>query len=134
MKRSFLGLALLASFAASAQPSNITVLKKSLNEMQPISIKDSKGVITVVLDAASITPEIYDTAIYGVCSAAWLHKENTAYLKNTSAVRILNKFSAMGYVLEKPKATCDKAGEEQDKQAKMTILSNTHFTTKKDLQ
>ncbi|CAH5634310.1 hypothetical protein AI2943V1_1280 [Klebsiella oxytoca] len=134
MKRSIFALALLASFTVAAQPSNLFILKKSFNEMQPLSIKDSNGVITVVLDAASITPEIYDTAVYSVCSPAWLHKENTAYLKNTTSVRILNKFSAMGYVLEKPKATCDKAGEEQEEQSKITILSNTHVTTMKDLQ
>lgn len=81
MKRSIFALALLASFTVAAQPSNLSVLKKSFNEMQPLSIKDSNGVITVVLDAASITPEIYDTAVYSVCSPAWLHKENTAYLK-----------------------------------------------------
>ncbi|MGY5427034.1 hypothetical protein [Enterobacter cloacae] len=134
MKRSIFALALLTSFAASAQSSNLSVLKKSFNEMQPLSIKDSKGVITVVLDAASITPEIYDTAVYSVCSPAWLHKENTSYLKNTTSVRILNKFSAMGYVLENPKATCDKAGKEQEEQSKVTIMSNTHLTTMKDLQ
>lgn len=134
MKRSIFTLALLVSFAASAQPSNLSVLKKSLNEMQPLSINDSKGVITVVLDAASITPEIYDTAVYGVCSPAWLHKENTAYLKNTKSVQVLNKFSAMGYVLENPKATCDKAGAEQPEQSKVTILSNTHLASKNELQ
>lgn len=134
MKRSIFALALLASFAVSAQPSNLSVLKKSFNAMQPLSIKDSNGVITVVLDAASITPEIYDTAVYSVCSPTWLHKENTSYLKNTSSVLILNKFSAMGYVFENPKATCVKAGEQQPEQSKTTILANTRLTTKKDLQ
>lgn len=134
MKRVIFFLALFASCSVSAQLSNLSVLKKSLHEMQPLSITDSKGVITIVLDAASITPEIYDTAVLGVCTPAWLHKENTAYLKNIKSVRVLNKFSAMGYVLENPKATCDKAGEEQEKQSKITILSNTHLAMKNELQ
>ncbi|HHE7882905.1 TPA: hypothetical protein ACPFL2_005661, partial [Klebsiella pneumoniae] len=97
MKRSFFAVALFASFSAFAQPSNLAVLKKSLNDMQPLTIKENNRVITVALDAASITPEIYDTAIYGVCYPVWLHKENTSYLKNTKEIRILNKFNFMGY-------------------------------------
>lgn len=132
MKRSVFAVALLTSFTAFAQPSNMTVLKKSLNDMQPLSIKENKGVITVALDAASITPEIYDTAIYGVCYPVWLHKENTSYLKNTKEVRILNKFSFMGYALENPRATCDKAGAEQPNESKVTIMANTHLITNKE--
>lgn len=132
MKRSVFAVALLTSFAAFAQPSNMAVLKKSLNDMQPLSIKENKGVITVALDAASITPEIYDTAIYGVCNPVWLHKENTSYLKNTKEVRILNKFSFMGYALENPRATCDKAGAEQPNESKVTIMTNTHLVTNKE--
>lgn len=134
MKRSIFALVLLTSFAVHAQPSNLFVLKKSLNDMQPLSIKDSKGVITVVLDTPTVTPEIYDTAVYGVCYPVWLHKENTAYLKTTKAVQILNKFSFMGYALENPRATCDKAGQEQPEQSKVTISSNTHLATTKNIQ
>ncbi|EIX9614989.1 TPA: hypothetical protein ACPXOO_004878 [Klebsiella pneumoniae] len=134
MKRSFFAVALFASFSAFAQPSNLAVLKKSLNDMQPLTIKENNRVITVALDAASITPEIYDTAIYGVCYPVWLHKENTSYLKNTKEIRILNKFNFMGYSLENPRATCDKAGAEQPKESKVTIMANTHLVTNKDPQ
>ncbi|MBU4680415.1 hypothetical protein KC222_00105 [Cedecea davisae] len=134
MKRSIFAVALLTSFAAFAQPSNLAVLKKSLNDMQPLSIKEDKGVITVALDEAQVTPDIYDTAIYGVCYPVWLHKENTSYLKNTKEVRILNKFNFMGYALENPRATCDKAGAEQPNESKVTIMASTHLVTNKDSQ
>ncbi|EBD4887161.1 TPA: hypothetical protein F6U11_18855 [Citrobacter freundii] len=126
MKRSVFAVALLASFSVFAQPSNLSVLKKSMNEMQPISIEESDSTVVIVLNTASVTPEIYDTAILGICNPVWLNKENTAYLKNTKEVHVLNKFSAIGYALEKPRATCEKAGQEQPKQSKITILSNTH--------
>ncbi|EKS1846587.1 hypothetical protein C5960_00715 [Cronobacter sakazakii] len=134
MNRSIFAVALLASFSALAGPSNTAVLKKSLNDMQPLTIADSKGIITVSLDVASITPEIYDTAIYGVCYPVWLHKENTSYLKHTKEVRILNKFKFMGYSFENPKSTCEKAGAEQPEKSKVTIMANTHLVTNKDSQ
>lgn len=126
MKRSIFAVALFASFAAFAQPSNLSVLKKSMNEMQPVTIKENNGAIVIVLDTASVTPEIYDTAVLGICNPVWLNKENTSYLKNTKEVHVLNKFSSVGYALEKPRATCEQAGQEQPKQSKVTILSNTH--------
>ncbi|PWC09600.1 hypothetical protein [Brenneria corticis] len=134
MKRSIFVVALLTSFAASAQSSNLSVLKESLNDMQPLSIIDSKGVITIALDESRITPEIYDTAIYGVCYPVWLDKENTSYLKNTKEVQILNNFSYTGYIFENPRDTCDKVGKEQPEQSKVTILSNSHLATRQDLQ
>lgn len=48
-------------------------------------------------------------------------------MKNVKELQILNKFKAMGYVLEKPLTTCNEMGKETDDKAKIIMLSQTHL-------
>lgn len=131
MKRTIVALIALSSFGTFAKSANLTELQKSLNDMQPLSISDDRGIITVVLNEASITSDIYDNAILGVCSPAWMNSNNSAYLKNTKEVHILNKFSYSGYAFESPRTTCDEAGKLQPDESKVTLLSKTRLYTNK---
>ena len=88
MKRTIVALMALSSFGTFAKSANLTELQKSLNDMQPLSISDDRGIVTVVLNEATITPDIYDNAILGVCSPAWMNSNNSAYLKNTKENRM----------------------------------------------
>lgn len=119
-------VSLTASMTASAQPSNVALLNKSFKFMQPISVKQSNSDIFIVLDAPSITTEIYDAAIFNVCQPVWL-KKSDIFLKKIKSVFILNKTSFSGYVFDDPLAACKKAGDEQPDQSKVTILSNTRL-------
>ncbi|PPX83806.1 hypothetical protein C3D70_12970 [Cronobacter sakazakii] len=125
MKKYLLLAGLLTSFTTFAQSGNVAMLKKTLKPMQPLSVEEKQGVATVALDTATITPEIYDTAIFSICMPVWTEKENKTFLKNTKEIHILNKFSFAGYILSNPRETCDKAGEQQPEQSKITILSQT---------
>lgn len=127
MKKYLLLAGLLTSFTTFAQSGNVAMLKKTLKPMQPLSVEETQGIATVALDTATITPLIYDTAIYSICTPVWTEKENKSYLKNTKEIHILNKFSFAGYILSNPRETCDRAGQQQPEQSKVTIMSQTRL-------
>lgn len=127
MKKYLLLAGLLTSFTTFAQSGNVAMLKKALKPMQPLSVEEAQGIATVALDTATITPLIYDTAIYSICTPVWTEKENKSFLKNTKEIHILNKFSFAGYILSNPRETCDRAGQQQPEQSKVTIMSQTRL-------
>lgn len=118
----------ITSVPAIAQSVNVQMLKKSLNEWQPLNISEDHNIITVTMKEPQITPDFYDfVAPQGICSPLWLDDKKGLYLKNIKEVRILNKFNAFGYVLETPRAICDEAGKAQPKESKVLILSKTRL-------
>lgn len=130
LKKITLAIVLLSSFAVSAQSPNVALLSKSLKPMQPRSVKDNNAGIYISLNTASVTPEIYDAATQAVCMPIWL-KKSDSYLKGIKSVFILNKFNFSGYAFDEPRAACQKAGDEQPDQSKVTIMSHTRLFTNK---
>ena len=121
-------VAILLSISAHAQTNNVKTLQKQLRLWQPIEIKENNNIVTVVLDANQVTPEIYDAVISsGICMDVWTKDVPNGYMKTTKELHVLNKHKAMGYVLEKPLATCDEMGKESTERAKVIMLSNTHL-------
>lgn len=121
-------LLVLALTSYTAQANDISVLKKSLKPWQPIEVIKTDGNISVTLNAAQVTPEIYNAVVMaGVCPTIWTKDAPESYMKNVKELQIINKFKAMGYVLEKPLATCNEMGKETDDKAKIIMLSQTHL-------
>lgn len=118
----------LALTSYTAQANDVSTLKKSLKPWQPIEITKTDGNISVTLNAAQVTSEIYNAVVMaGVCPTIWTKDAPASYMKNVKELQILNKFKAMGYVLEKPLATCNEMGKETDDRAKTIMLSQTHL-------
>lgn len=118
----------LALTSYTAQANDVSTLKKSLKPWQPIAITKTDGNISVTLNAAQVTSEIYNAVVMaGVCPTIWTKDAPASYMKNVKELQILNKFKAMGYVLEKPLATCNEMGKETDDRAKTIMLSQTHL-------
>lgn len=130
IKKYTLAIFFFSSFAMSAQSSNVSLLNNSLKAMQPLSVKDIDSGFYISLNAASVTPEIYEAATQAVCMPIWL-KKNDSYLKDIKSVFILNKFSYSGYAFDEPRVACQKAGDEQPEQSKVTIMSHTRLFTNK---
>lgn len=119
---------IISSVACAAQSSDIQTIKKSLKPWQPMEVTNTDGNISVALNAAQVTPEIYNAVVMaGVCPTIWTKDAPESYMKNVKELQILNKFKAMGYVLEKPLATCNEMGKETDDRAKTIMLSQTHL-------
>jgi hypothetical protein len=128
MKKYACALALLVTFGAFAQSATETVLQKSMKPFQPLSISDSKGIVTLTMNEDQITDTIYKTVITNaICGPRWLDDKNTAYLKNTKEIRVLNKHNYIGYVFEEPSASCDELGKAKDDTAGIIIYSHTHW-------
>jgi hypothetical protein len=120
--------AILLSFTAHAQTNNVKTLQKQLKPWQPIEILENDNVITVILDANQVTPEIYDAVINsGLCMDVWTKDVPDSYMKTTKELHVLNKHKAFGYVLEQPLATCNEMGKEPEDRAKVLMLSKTHM-------
>lgn len=130
IKKYTLAIFFFSSFTMSAQSSNVSLLNNSLKAMQPLSVKDIDSDVYVSLNAASVTPEIYEEATQAVCMPIWL-KKNDSYLKDIKSVFIRNKFSYSGYAFDEPRVACQKAGDEQPEQSKVTIMSHTRLFTNK---
>lgn len=121
----FLALALTSY---TAQASDTSVLKKSLEPWQPIEVSKNGDTLTVVLNENQISPTVYDAVISsGACMDIWTKDVPTNYLKSVKELHILNKHKAQGYVLEQPLSTCNEMGKEQPERAKVIMLSNTHL-------
>ncbi|WP_241586395.1 hypothetical protein [Rosenbergiella epipactidis] len=121
-------VAILLSTTAHAQTDTVKTLQKQLKLWQPIEIKESNNVVTVVLDANQVTPEIYGAVISsGICMDVWTKDVPNSYMKTTKELHVLNKHKAFGYVLEQPLATCNEMGKEPDDRAKVVMLSKTHM-------
>lgn len=74
-----------------------------------------------------VTPKIYDAVIsMGVCTPLWFEAKGSSYLKNIKELRVLNRHSYSGYVLESPKSTCDEAGKAASGGTAIVINANTH--------
>ncbi|ENX9871128.1 TPA: hypothetical protein ACIBJQ_001188 [Salmonella enterica subsp. enterica serovar Java] len=56
LKSAIATVAILMSISAHAQTNNVKTLQKQLKSRQPIEIKESNNVVTVVLDANQVTP------------------------------------------------------------------------------
>lgn len=120
-------LLILFSTSMAAHASNLTVLQKSLKDWAPISISDKKGVIEIVMNEDRMTPQIYNAVInMGVCPPLWFDAKGSSYLKNTKEVRVLNRHSHSGFVLESPKTSCDEAGKATGDNGTIVINSHTH--------
>jgi len=123
------------SVSTFAQSSNISILTKSTNDWQPLAITDKSGIVTITMNEAQVTPELYDfVAMWGICSPLWLDSKNKTFLKTTKEIRILNKFNYSGYIFENPHSACNEAGKVEEDQAKVIILSHTHLATRSDLK
>ncbi|HEY1843632.1 MAG TPA: hypothetical protein VGH05_02095 [Buttiauxella sp.] len=121
-------VAIFLSITAHAQTNNVKTLQKQLKLWQPIEITEKNNIATVILNENRITPDIYEAVITtGVCSDVWTKDVPNTYMKTTKELHVLNKHKAMGYVLEKPLATCDEMGKESPERAKVIMLSNTHL-------
>lgn len=116
------------SAPALAQSVNVQLLQKSFKQWQPLGVSEEGNIITITMNEARITPELYDFAAeQGVCSPLWLDDKKATYLIKTKEIRVLNKFNSAGYVLETPRAICNEAGKTQPEQSKILILSKTHL-------
>ncbi|HCR1008275.1 TPA: hypothetical protein OMU03_003401 [Enterobacter roggenkampii] len=128
LKSAIATVAILLSISAHAQTNNVKTLQKQLKSWQPIEIKENNNVVTVVLDANQVTPEIYDAVVSsGICMDVWIKDVPDSYMKTTKELHVLNKHKAFGYVLEQPLATCNEMGKEPDDRAKVMMLSKTHM-------
>ncbi|WP_049089333.1 hypothetical protein [Klebsiella grimontii] len=120
-------LLFLFSTSMVAHASNLTVLQKSLKDWAPISISDKQGIIEIVMNEDRMTPQIYNAVIgMGVCPPLWFEAKGSSYLKNTKEVRVLNRHSHSGFVLESPKASCNEAGKAVGDNGTIVINSHTH--------
>jgi hypothetical protein len=123
-----LGIALAASFAATAHPSDSATLKKNLAAWQPTEIAQKDDQITVALPAAEITSEVYSFIISsGVCTPLWTKDAPTEYLKGIKQINMTNKFKAVGYSFENPLSVCKEMGDLMEKPAAALMLGNTHI-------
>lgn len=135
MKRTLVVLLALSSFGCFAKSATLPTLNKSMKDWQPISVIEDKGVITITLNEAQVTPDIYDSvSLLGICTPLWPDSQKTSYLKNIKEVRVLNKFNYSGYIFESPRAACDEAGKAQPEQSKIIILSHSHLAMRDDLK
>ncbi|EAP9510779.1 hypothetical protein ET428_24735, partial [Salmonella enterica] len=116
------------SVSVFAQSLNEKVLSKSLNDWQPLAIKDKNNIITVTMNDGRVTPEIFLSVVEnGVCDPTWFDYKKTSFLKKTEEIRILNRHDYQGLVLEKPLATCMEARKAKD--FYIIISSHTHSHT-----
>lgn len=127
MTKKLSALLILFSASMAAHASNLTVLQKSLKDWAPISISDKRGVIEIVMNEDRLTPQIYNAVInMGVCPPLWFGAKGSSYLKNTKEVRVLNRHSHSGFVLESPKTSCDEVGKATGDSWSIVINSHTH--------
>lgn len=74
-----------------------------------------------------MTPLIYNAVIsMGVCPPLWFDAKGSSYLKSTKEVRVLNRHSHSGFVLESPKTSCDEVGKATGDNGTIVINSHTH--------
>ena len=132
IKTALLCSSIAFSYNALAQSVDIQTLNKSLKPWQPAEIVQTSNSIKITLPANTVSSEAYEALISsGVCTPIWLKDAPTSFLKTTSEIHVVNKFSALGYTFEHPLTTCKKMGELMDDQAKSLMYGNTRTYTSK---
>ncbi|MEB6368983.1 hypothetical protein SB6412_02608 [Klebsiella pasteurii] len=125
MKKIFL-LLLLASASVTAQTSNESVLRKSLNTWSLLSINDRDGIVTLVMDDDRVAPQAYESVILmGVCAPFLSQKAHVWYLKNTSEVHVVNRVGHTGFAFESPRNSCKEVAQSKGDEASLVISTHT---------
>ncbi|MBP2846322.1 MULTISPECIES: hypothetical protein [Dickeya] len=127
MKKCTCALLLLASFCASAQSINHSVLQKSLKPWHPIIFSENGGVIRLTMNEDRVSNEIYESVILmGVCTPLWFEAKKTAYLNKIKEIHVLNRNSRSGFIFESPKSSCEEVGKAKGDGGKIVIAAHTH--------
>lgn len=113
------------AMAADGPSSN---LKESLQPWSPLSISINNKKLTVVMNEARITNNIFTAVIKnGICMPIWLGDPNA--LNGVAVVIILNKFKHQGYVFEGGKNICSEMGKLPSEKSEILLLGHSHIFT-----
>jgi hypothetical protein len=101
-----------------------SAISKALELWKPTSITISNGRVLVVTRQRSVTDDIYQAMVAGICMA---EIGSPGSLGGISEVAIVNAFSRQGFVFEGGSQECRELNDMPGNKTKLWILGKTHW-------
>lgn len=127
MKKRYIITALLVLFTLNAGAVSLdSQIRKSIEMWKPVSITHNENVLKIISKERSVTGEIYQSMIRGICTGL---TDSPSSLSGITEIRILNRFSRQGYVFEGGAVECHEFVELPASKTTLFVLGRTHLHT-----
>lgn len=114
---------------AGAADQTLEETARALKLFSVLEVERKGAAIRTLMDHPKITDVMYHAMAKAVCGVQW---DRPSAFDGVEAVHITNRFSAQGYVIEDPEATCATLGQLKSDDGRAYLPGKTHLHFRND--